>query len=237
MINHPELCFNQRPDYDKDAAKRWFHVDANLVWKFRNKNDCTVCDRYQYTQVHYQRGVLARNKGLLEITDKKIVGELRYQYCKDYLNNRTDTPLIMGSVVRKFERQRLFERKLKMLRTPLYCLLAICQCRDFFEDQRGVKALKKGAEKFMKTDSIALLERLNLDKKLKGWPHILNDMANHNELTDVRTINLPDLSAYNVEAQEWFTFADFMKPGYHQVIIYDPKLDRAFCKDFVVKLN
>ena len=70
--------------------------------------------------------MLARNKGLLEIKDKKIIDELRYQYGKDYLLNRTDTPLIMGSVVRKFDRQRIFDRKLKMLRTPLYCMLAVC---------------------------------------------------------------------------------------------------------------
>ena len=28
-----------------------------------------------------------------------------------------------------------------------------------------------------------------------------------------------------------------MQPGYHQFLIYDPKLERAFCKDFVTKLN
>ena len=62
-------------------------------------------------------------------------------------------------------------------------------------------------------------------------------MALHNELTDVRSINCPELSAYNVEAQEWFTFSAFLKPGHQQIIIYDPKVDRAFCKDFVTKLN
>ena len=82
--------------------------------------------------------MLARNRGLIEIKDKKIVEELRYRYARDYLTNRTDTPLIMGSVVNKFERQRLFDRMLKMLRTPLFVLLAICQCRDFFEDQDQV---------------------------------------------------------------------------------------------------
>lgn len=62
-------------------------------------------------------------------------------------------------------------------------------------------------------------------------------MSSHNELTDVRSINLPDLAAYNIEAQDWYTFGGFMKPGYHQAIIYDPRLDRAYCKDFVIKLN
>lgn len=70
----------------------------------------------------------------MEIKDKKIIDELRYQYGLDYLKNRTDTPLIMGTPIKKYDRQRIFDRKLKMLRTPVYCLLAVCQCRDFFED-------------------------------------------------------------------------------------------------------
>ena len=32
-------------------------------------------------------------------------------------------------------------------------------------------------------------------------------------------------------------FAEFCKPGYHQILIYDPEIDRAFVKDFVVHLN
>ena len=28
-----------------------------------------------------------------------------------------------------------------------------------------------------------------------------------------------------------------MKPGYHQLLIYDPALERAFCHDFIVNLN
>ena len=32
-------------------------------------------------------------------------------------------------------------------------------------------------------------------------------------------------------------FAGFLKPGYHQLLIYDPQLERAYCKDFVVNLN
>ena len=32
-------------------------------------------------------------------------------------------------------------------------------------------------------------------------------------------------------------YAAFLKPGYHQVLIYDPALEKAFCQDFVVNLN
>ena len=32
-------------------------------------------------------------------------------------------------------------------------------------------------------------------------------------------------------------FAGYLKPGYHQLLIYDPQLERAYVKDFVVNLN
>ena len=70
-----------------------------------------------------------------------------------------------------------------------------------------------------------------------GWQHVLSDMANYNELTDVRAINMPEVASYNVHCQDWYTFGAFLPPGYHQVLIYDPKIDRAFCKEFVAKLN
>ena len=40
-------------------------------------------------------------------------------------------------------------------------------------------------------------------------------MVLHNEIYDVYTINMPEISAYNLEKQDWFTFAGFLKPGYH----------------------
>lgn len=40
-----------------------------------------------------------------------------------------------------------------------------------------------------------------------------------------------------IEEQDWFVFAAFVPAGYHQILIYDPQLERAYCKDFVVKHN
>ncbi len=82
-----------------------------------------------------------------------------------------------------------------------------------------------------------MLETLEIDRCFKGWKHIINDMALNNELADVRSINVPNLKSNIVEDQDWFTFADFLPPGYHQILIYDPLLERAFAKDFVIKLN
>jgi len=61
-------------------------------------------------------------------------------------------------------------------------------------------------------------------------------MVNNNELIDVKTVNRPNFSE-RIDNEEWFTFAGIYPPGYHQVLIYDPELNRAFCKDFVVKHN
>ena len=53
VINHPELIFNQRPDYDDDPEKRFFRIDAASTWQFQNNDDCLMCNRFQYTQIHY----------------------------------------------------------------------------------------------------------------------------------------------------------------------------------------
>lgn len=237
VLNHPELIFNQQPKYDHDMQQRYFRRDAKHDWEFSPTNDCFICNRHQYTQIHYERGVLATNKELVEIKDPLLLKELRYQYEKEFLNNRTETPIICGTIVNRRATQDVFDRKLKMVRTPLYCLLAICQTREFFPDQKLVHGLKEGVQLFLKNDNWELLDHLRIKNKFSGWSHVLNDMALHNELTDVRAINRPEVSAYNVEVKDWFTFAGFFTPGYHQVLIYDPKIDRAYAQDFVVKLN
>lgn len=86
-------------------------------------------------------------------------------------------------------------------------------------------------------DNSEMYEELGISEKLTGWAHIVSDMALHNELLDINPVNPPEVSAYNVEAEHWFTFGGFVKPGYHQIIIYDPLLDRGFCGDFVCKPN
>ena len=59
---------------------------------------------------------------------------------------------------------------------------------------------------------------------------------------DIKSINLPDLSFTPTKEKEFsdddvFVYATFAKPGLHQLLIYDPQVHRAFCKDFMVNLN
>ena len=34
-----------------------------------------------------------------------------------------------------------------------------------------------------------------------------------------------------------YVYAAYLKPGYHQFIIYDPLIDKAFCQEMIVGLN
>ena len=75
--------------------------------------------------IFYQRGVLARNQDLTEIFDKNILEFLKYEYKKNFTIYKSDTPLICGTLVNKNNFQNIFDRKLKMLRTPIFSMLAI----------------------------------------------------------------------------------------------------------------
>ena len=77
---------------------------------------------------------------------------------------------------------------------------------------------------------------MNIKEKLDGWQHILDDKCNFNELTDTTKLNAPSLED-ELHRKDYYVFAGFLNPGYHQVLIYDPELDRAFVKDFIVGLN
>ena len=54
---------------------------------------------------------------------------------------------------------------------------------------------------------------------------------------DIKNINPPDFTQCMEHGKDYFIFSEFLKPGYHQILIYDPKYNRAYCKDFVVNMN
>ena len=49
-------------------------------------------------------------------------------------------------------------------------------------------------------------------------------------------MNPPNFSK-SIEDREFFIYATFLPPGYHQMLIYDPESRRAFCKDIIVGMN
>jgi len=60
-----------------------------------------------------------------------------------------------------------------------------------------------------------MLKILKIEKCFQGWQFIMNDMALNNELTDIKIINFPNLASHNINNQDFFMFAEFLKPGYH----------------------
>lgn len=89
------------------------------------RNECLICDQYPYTQIYFERGICANNNNLTEITNEKILKQIRYDFNKEFLKNRTLTPLICGTIINRARGQGPFTRKLKMLRAPLFSLLAL----------------------------------------------------------------------------------------------------------------
>lgn len=65
---------------------------------------------------------------------------------------------------------------------------------------------------------------------------LLKDKCLKNELMDIKTINIPDLNK-SQETSDIYIYAKYLCPGYHQLLIYDPLIQKAFCRDMIVNLN
>ena len=66
------------------------------------------------------------------------------------------------------------------------------------------------------------MEDLDIGDKIVGWTDVLDDKCNFNELVDVTTINMPQLDDKRITKRDFYCYASFLPPGYHQLIIYDP---------------
>jgi len=62
---------------------------------------------------------------LTEIFDKDILEFLKYEYKKNFTIYKSDTPLICGTLENKNRFLNIFDRKIKMLRTPIFSMLSI----------------------------------------------------------------------------------------------------------------
>ena len=72
--------------------------------------------------------------------------------------------------------------------------------------------------------------------RLSGWEKLMRDKCLRNELMDIQCINNPNLCS-NLQNNDVYIYADFLKPGYHQLLIFDPLLERAYCKDVMININ
>ena len=66
--------------------------------------------------------------------------------------------------------------------------------------------------------------------KPQGWKSIINSCLSYK--TDMRIVNFPEEVK---ESESIFTFAGFVRPGRHAVIIYDPRSSTFHQKDVLVE--
>lgn len=70
---------------------------------------------------------------------------MRYHYKKNQIEFKNKTPLICGSVIMKrFPNSCMFERRLKMLRAPIFSLLTIIASKNFSDTIETIYAVKDG---------------------------------------------------------------------------------------------
>ena len=85
-----------------------------------------------------------------------------------------------------------------MLRASLFSLLSICQQKDFSTKPIYTNCIKNGILKYLQHDKYEIFKLLQIDSCFKGWEFPLNDMILNNELTDLKTVNFPDLTSKNI---------------------------------------
>ena len=124
-----------------------------------------------------------------------------------------------------------------MLKAPLFATLQLLQCKEYIGTDKSIpKAILTAMKELFKQENYNLLNSLDITKKFEGWEDLLKFICLENELMDVKNINIPDFTK-DLTNSDYYVFAGYLKPGYHQILIYDPQLEKAFVKDFVVNLN
>ena len=91
-------------------------------------------------------------------------------------------------------------------------------------------------------DSMSALEMLKLvdiEHFVSGYARVLRDKLLDNKLADVQCINdcLPEFLNRRIDTSSIYIFADFLPPGGHQYVVFNPGDDTAWIKDFVVGMR
>lgn len=78
-----------------------------------------------------------------------------------------------------------------------------------------------------------------MNEKFKGWHKILDDKCRKNDIIDMMTINYPESISQRLSppSKSLYCYANFLPPGLHSFVIFDPYLRKAFCKTMVVDHN
>jgi hypothetical protein len=120
-----------------------------------------------------------------------------------------------------------------MMHACVYSLLSICQNQRFQSNPKlgaqianAVNQLHKGSK---------WIEELEVKAYIKGWSLPIVDKTQHNQITDMVSVNRPKY--FDEEAFSNFVFAEFMPPGHHEKLIHCPQSDTFWVASFLVELN
>lgn len=265
--NCPELVFNQLWEQDESARDRWFEQGQEHRWRISEGCPTCLKHQYTllfYERSTGSGGADHTNKQLHEITDINFLQQIKEEYEKLHSydpkvpSRKVNTPLIFGTVVRNATSpstklgadldtnhsisNRTFSRKLRMMRADLFALLMISDRKDFFDDPEETKIIQNNVVHFLRGEYNERVKTINVFKQLKGWNRVLNQKCYQNHVHPVTKVNTPECirDSYSppvTEGSDHYVFGAYLEPNWHQFIIYDPLINRAFCQEFVVEME
>ena len=101
------------------------------------------------TMIFYDRSFISLNEDFIEITNKEFLAKLKTDFYGSYSKYYSMTPLICGTINNKAIGQNQFDRKLKMLKAPLFALLQMLSSREFTTDGWHAKVVKESMTAFL----------------------------------------------------------------------------------------
>jgi len=98
--------------------------------------------------------------------------------------------------------------------------------------------VKNAVCKYLDGEDAERLDQMEILERMLGWNILLNQKCNQNLVHDVLALNpLACLKSkeHLSPCKNSFVYAAWLKPGYHQFVIYEPIEERAFCQEIFVE--
>ena len=148
-----------------------------------------------------------------------------------------------------------------MLRAEYFTLLSVSQVIKFVRRKKHFKQIRQGIMTLLQIEEDEMIKTGKLKKinnilrnsiilmKLMGWEEILADRTLRSELQEIKRINYIKRLDKVLDSKKIITrdnagslsdiylYATYLKPGFHQLVIYCPLSKRAFCKEVVIDQN
>ena len=129
-----------------------------------------------------------------------------------------------------------------MMRADVFALLNVSTSSDYMKGAKDANIIKRSIMKYLESEQNERAEGLGLFQNLKGWNHLLFQKCNRNQVMRTHSVNLPtcvrdEHVPQAAASSSHYVFAAYLEPGLHQIVIYDPLLDEAYCHEFIVELD